>query len=103
MAMTAWLAKGCHHLNLPVGEWLDRGTQQADHADRHAFAHQRHAEHGAIFAALLIIEIVVFRIRETVWNVNGRGPTSELRPGGMGFCAACWMNSAEALLAAAGL
>ena len=47
IAITAWSAKVVDQLDLLVGERPHDAARQDEHADRHSFAQQRHAEHRA--------------------------------------------------------
>ena len=64
------VGEGFDQLDLLVGEWLDGRACQRDHADRMSFAQQRHAQHGAEAADLLRFGPDVFRIGQTVREVN---------------------------------
>ena len=65
------IGEGGNQLNLFFGERLDDRSHQANGADRDALAQQRHSKHRTILATALIFKIVVLRVCQTIWQMNG--------------------------------
>ena len=65
------VGEGRDQLDLLVGERPHVGARQHDHADRHAFSQQRHAEHGAKAARSSVLRSECIPDRPAHRDMNG--------------------------------